>query len=150
MLKGFLRTSNQHLTTATISAIPPLLPLIITIPSSQTQGHPTLSNSTSSTSAGSTIDAFSLRQVLLAFLPSGGIFDRLGDTREKAREKSRESLVILGGYAFRSGSSSSITSKSQNSKSPESPLAIFERFMKESGLGSKVWRIREQVRSFQK
>lgn len=145
MLKTCLKTSNQHLTTATVSAIPPLLPLLITTSHSQPQTQHALSNSTSSSSVASSIDAFALRQVLLAFLSPGGIIDRLGDTREKPREKARESLVILGGYAFRLGNSNSLSSKSRDAKGPEPPLVIFDRFVKEAGLGSKVWRIREQV-----
>lgn len=76
----------------------------------------------------------------------GGLFERLGDTREKPRDKAKESLVLLGGYAFKFAGGSAFASKSTSSKGPETPLAMFERFMKEAGFGSKVWRIREQVR----
>lgn len=31
-------------------------------------------------------------------------------------------------------------------KGPETPLMIWERFVREGGLSSKVWRVREQVR----
>jgi CLIP-associating protein 1/2 len=92
------------------------------------------------------VDAVTLRQVLIAFLPAGGVIERLGDNREKTREKARETLVILGGLAFRSGGS--VSSKSKDGKGPETPLMIFERFLKEGGLGSKVWRTREQVCGF--
>jgi hypothetical protein len=86
-----------------------------------------------------------LRQVLLAFLPAGGVIDRLGDSREKTREKARETLVILGSLSFRASLSSVASSKSRDGKSSETPLMIFERLLKEGGLGSKVWRTREQV-----
>ena len=79
-----------------------------------------------------------------SFLPSPGVFERLGDAREKAREKARETLVIIGGFAFRSSPSAS---KLGNAKGPEPPIAIFERFLRDSGLSSKVWRVREQVKS---
>lgn len=82
-----------------------------------------------------------LRQVLAAFLPTGGILDRLGDSREKAREKARETLVILGGLAFRAGGVSSMS----KAKGIETPLMTFEKYFREGGLGSKVWRVREQV-----
>lgn len=84
----------------------------------------------------------------MAFLPAGGVIDRLGDTREKLREKARESLVILGGMAFRSGGvgASSTLARSKEGKGPETPMMIFERYLREVGLGSKVWRAREQVR----
>jgi CLIP-associating protein 1/2 len=90
-----------------------------------------------------------LRQLLTAFLPSGGLVDRLGDSRDKTRENARQSLVLLGGYALRSSGSSSFgfhSSKSRDGKGPETPMMIFERFLREGGLGSKVWRVREQAR----
>jgi CLIP-associating protein 1/2 len=142
-IKSCLRTPNQHLTTATVSAIPSLLPLLITRQglgaSSSTSPHA----STSSVS-GSIIDVPTLRQVLIAFLPSGGILDRLGDSRDRAREKARESLALLGGYSFRCSSASS-SMKARDGKGPETPLMIFEKFFKELGLGSKVWRVKEQA-----
>ncbi|OBZ76525.1 Protein STU1 [Grifola frondosa] len=95
VFKTCLRTPNQHLTTATLSALPPLLPLLITrtprpLPSASPPHPPPPSRVLS-------IDAHTLRQVLQAFLPAGGVLDRLGDSRERAREKARETLVILGG-----------------------------------------------------
>jgi CLIP-associating protein 1/2 len=83
-----------------------------------------------------------LRQVMNAFLPAPGVFERLGDSREKARDKARETLVILGGLAFRAPSS---VSKMKDTKGHEPPIAIFERFFRDSGFGSKVARVREQV-----
>ncbi|KAF5388162.1 hypothetical protein D9615_000202 [Tricholomella constricta] len=145
-LKSCLRTSNQHLTTATLAALPPFLPLLI----SRSVGNPQPSNSqlrspsssTSSVNPGSVVDSTTLRQVLNALLPAGGVFERLGD-REKAQIKARETLVILGGFAFRTGGGSAMSSKSRD-KGPETPLMMFERFMREAGLGSKVWKVREQ------
>ena len=146
-LKACLKVSHQHLTTAAVAVIPSLLPLIIA--TGQTNHRPThqrsLSNSTSTSSTTASIDAFNLRQALTAFLTPGGLFERLGDTREKPRDKARDSLVLLGGYAFKYAGGSAFASKSTSSKGPETPLAVFERFLKESGFGSKVWRIREQV-----
>jgi len=82
---------------------------------------------------------------LIAFLPTGGIIDRLGDARERSREKARESLAILGGLAFRAGGSTFTASKS--GKTQETAVQMFERLLKELGLSSKVWRVREQVNS---
>ncbi|KAG5646405.1 hypothetical protein DXG03_003455 [Asterophora parasitica] len=145
ILKTCLRTSNQHLTTATLAALPPLLPLLISrsagLPQASIQPR-SPSSSTSSVNPGSVVDAATLRQVLNALLPAGGVFERLGD-REKAQLKARETLVILGGLAFRTGGGSALSSKSRD-KGPETPLAMFERFMRESGLGSKIWKAREQ------
>jgi len=147
-LKACLKVSHQHLTTAAVSVIPTLLPLIIATgqPNHRPTHQRSLSNSTSTSSTTASIDAFNLRQALTAFLTPGGLFERLGDTREKPRDKARESLVLLGGYAFKFAGGSAFASKSTSSKGPETPLAMFERFMKDSGFGSKVWRIREQVR----
>jgi len=80
---------------------------------------------------------------LIAFLPTGGIIDRLGDARERSREKARESLTILGGLAFRAGGSTLTASKS--GKTQETAMQMFERLLKEIGLSSKAWRVREQV-----
>ncbi|KAF8845660.1 hypothetical protein BDN67DRAFT_993328 [Paxillus ammoniavirescens] len=142
VLKACLRISNQHLTTATLSAIPPLLSLIIARPSGtpNTDTRPFSASSSTSSSPGSSQDVYILRHVMNAFLPSPGVFERLGDAREKARDKARETLVIIGGFAFRSPS----TSKYTSGKSLEPPLAMFERFLRDSGFSSKVWRVREQ------
>ncbi|KAF9468966.1 clasp N terminal-domain-containing protein [Collybia nuda] len=146
ILKTCLRTSNQHLTTATLTTLPPLLPLLISRsvnyaqpPTSQPRSA---SSSTSSAAPSSVIDAATLRQVLNAFLPTGGVIERLGD-KEKAQTKARETLVILGGLAFRTGGSSTISSKSRD-KGPETPIMMYERFMRDGGLASKVWKVREQ------
>ena len=132
-LKTCLRTSNQHLSAATLSALPPLFPLL---------------NTTASDSQPNTIDSATLRQVLTAFLPTGGLIDKLGDSRERSRENARDSLVALGSLAFRCGSASTLgnTRQKEAGKGPESPLMVWERFLKEGGLQSKVWRVREQVR----
>ncbi|KII95772.1 hypothetical protein PLICRDRAFT_48721 [Plicaturopsis crispa FD-325 SS-3] len=143
-LKTCLRTPNQHLTTATLSALPPLIPLLISRNVSQPQMPvASASSSTSSTSPGSVVDAMTLRQVLMAFLPAGGVLERLGDSREKAKEKARETLVVIGGLAYRSAAPGSVSSKKEG-KGPETPIMLFERFLREGGLGSKVWKVREQ------
>ncbi|THG98554.1 hypothetical protein EW026_g3639 [Hermanssonia centrifuga] len=145
VLKACLRTPNQHLTTATLGALPPLLPLLITR-SAIGLGASTSSSPAASTSSlsASVIDVHTLRQVVHAFLPSGGVFDRLGDNRERARDKARETIVLLGGYAFRSSSIGS-SMRAGGAKGPETPLMGFEKFLKELGLSSKVWRVREQA-----
>jgi CLIP-associating protein 1/2 len=85
-----------------------------------------------------------LRQLVLAFMPTGGVIDRLGEQREKVREKSREILVKLGAMCLNASPVSATKSKDPP-KGVETPLVLFERFLKEVGLGSKVWRVREQV-----
>jgi CLIP-associating protein 1/2 len=120
------------LTSATLAALPTFFPLITT---------GTLDD------ANATVDTNLLRQVLTAFLPSGGLIDRLGDNRERTREKARESMVVLGGLAFRTGSSSlHLSTRGRDTgKGPETPFMIWERLLREGGLQSKVWRVREQV-----
>ncbi|KAI1792902.1 clasp N terminal-domain-containing protein [Ganoderma leucocontextum] len=150
VLKACLRTANQHLTTATLSALPPCVPLLVTrhpaqipLPSSST------SPAASTSSAGSSpVDSYALRQVLTQLMPAGGgVVDRLGDNRERAREMARETLVVLGSFAFRAGggTGSQLMSRSRDGKGPETPLQLFERFLREGGLTSKVWRVREQA-----
>lgn len=53
--------------------------------------------------------------------------------------------MILGGLAFRVGGGSTLAA-SKNGKTQETALQMFERLLKEIGLASKAWRIREQVR----
>ncbi|KAI0829465.1 clasp N terminal-domain-containing protein [Trametes gibbosa] len=149
-LKACLRTPNQHLTTATLSALPPLVPLLVTrhpaqipLPSSSTSPAASTSSATASP-----IDSHAMRQVLTQLMPAGGgVLDRLGDARERARDKARETLVVFGGFAFRCGGGSgggSAMRSSRDGKGPETPLQLFERYMREGGLTSKVWRAREQ------
>ncbi|KAI0721862.1 clasp N terminal-domain-containing protein [Cerioporus squamosus] len=146
-VKTCLRTPNQHLTTATLNALPSLVPLLVTrspaqipLPSSSTS--PAASTSSASSSP---VDAHALRMVLTQLMPAGGgVIDRLGDSRERARDKARETLVLMGGFAFRCGSTGSHMNKSRDGKGPETPLQLFERYLREGGLMSKVWRVREQ------
>ncbi|KAL4241509.1 CLASP family protein [Abortiporus biennis] len=144
VFKACLRHQNQHLTSATLSALPSLISLLTT--RSNHQNSPQTASPTASTSSvsrsSSALDAYTVRQMLLAFLPAGGIIDKLGD-KEKIRDKARQSLVLLGGMAFRCGSGS-VLGKSRD-KGPETPLMIFERLLRELGFGSKVWKVREQT-----
>lgn len=140
-LKACLRISHQHLQAATLHALPPLLPLLLS--SSPARPVTTPTSASTSSAGSSSIDSYALRQALIAFLPAGGIIDRLGDARERSREKAREGLVILGGLAFRAGGGSTLAA-SKSGKSQETPLQMFERLLKEIGLASKAWRIREQ------
>ncbi|OJT13545.1 Protein STU1 [Trametes pubescens] len=148
-LKACLRTPNQHLTTATLSALPPLIPLVVTRPPAQIPlpGSSTSPAASTSSATASPIDAHAMRQVLTQLMPAGGgVLDRLGDARERARDKARETLVVMGGFAFRcggAGAGSGLRS-SRDGKGPETPMQLFERFLREGGLASKVWRAREQ------
>ncbi|KAL0949584.1 hypothetical protein HGRIS_009633 [Hohenbuehelia grisea] len=146
VFKTCLRTSNNHLSAATVSAILPLIPVLTSRHFNLHQSQPALtrstSSSTSSTAQSSHTDVATLRQVLTAFLPSGGLVDRLGD-KERVQQKAREALVLLGGLAFRSGPSNPNSVKARDGK-VETPLMIFERCLKEGGLKSKVWKVREQ------
>ncbi len=146
VLKACLRTSNQHLTAATLSALPPLIPLLVSRHAIHAPGRGVVSPSLSSSTSSSTsfVDSVTLRQFLTAFLPAGGLIERLGD-KEKAQTKAREALVILGGFAYRAGGTSMMSTGSRGAKGPETPLAMFERFLRENGLASKVWKVREQV-----
>ncbi|OCB84439.1 hypothetical protein A7U60_g8425 [Sanghuangporus baumii] len=135
-LKACLRSSNQHLSAATLAVLPPFIQLLTTRTSKPDDPD-------------EPVDVQKLRLVMTAFLPSGGLLDRLGDNRERSREKARESMVILGGLALRCGTSSFHMSSSSRirdaGKGPETPIMIWERFLREGGLQSKVWKVREQA-----
>jgi CLIP-associating protein 1/2 len=149
VLKTCLRISNQHLTTATLAVLPPLLPLLVSRSANLLHASGSrprsASSSTSSINPSAVVDTVTLRQVLTAFLPAGGVIDRFGD-KERAQTKARETVVILAGLAFRAGGSSVMSTKPRD-KGLETPLTIFERFLREGGLASKVWKVREQVGS---
>jgi CLIP-associating protein 1/2 len=148
VLRACVRHQNQLLSTATLAALPLLFPLLVQRPSPLGRSVATAAPSptTSSSSAGAAgLDLAMLRQLLTGFLAPGGIMERLGDSREKAREHARQALVVLGGFAFRSSASGSALNKSRDSRNSETPLAIFERYLREAGLASKVARVREQV-----
>lgn len=140
--KACLRISHQHLQAATLSALPPLLPLLLSNVHTRPVAPSAPASASTSSAGSSSIDSYTLRQALVAFLPTGGIIDRLGDARERSREKARESLAILGGLAFRAGGSTFTASKS--GKTQETAMQMFERLLKELGLASKAWRVREQ------
>ena len=88
-----------------------------------------------------------LRSVLNAFLPAGGIIERLGD-KGKAQVKAKECLTILGGLAFQASPSSLANTSTHKAphKNAETLLTVYERFLRDGGLGSKVFKVREQVR----
>jgi CLIP-associating protein 1/2 len=130
-LKASVRFPNQHIYTASLSAIAALFPVLVT---SDAAEHTTFTAH----------DVAVLRHGLLAFLSPGGILDRLGDNREKPRDCAREALVSAGNVAFKY-SSHTPGKSTQSAKGPETPLAIFERSMRDLGFGSKVSRVREQV-----
>ena len=134
------------MSTATLSALPPLLPLLIARNVTHLNTSTSISPAASTSSAsGSVVDAHALRAALHALLPAGGIIERLGDARERPREKARETFALLGGYAYRCNPASSSIMRGKDTKGgPETPLMIFERFLKEGGLSSKVSRVREQ------
>jgi CLIP-associating protein 1/2 len=142
-----VRHQNSLLSTATLSCLVQLFPLLVQKTASHrphAAGSPATSTSSTTSAA---FDNAMLRQLLTSFLPGGGLIDRLGDSRERARENARLGLVALGGYAFRAsgGSMAASLNKSRDGKGQETPLAIFERLLREGGLASKVWRVREQV-----
>lgn len=146
-LKACLRISNQHLATATLSTIQAFTHRITTESSTSASASATpLSNSAEQTVA--TLDSHrvhELRHALLAFLPSGGVIDRLGEPRETARTIARDTLVTLGTAAYKSSGPVPASTLRQKDHKAETPFATFDKFLKEVGFGSKVWRVREQV-----
>ncbi|QRW04949.1 CLASP amino-terminal protein [Ceratobasidium sp. AG-Ba] len=124
-LKTCLRTANQHLTTATLLLFPSLFRHL---------------------SSNAAHLQHEIRLAFTSFLPPGGIFDRLGDTRDRAREAAKTALVSMAGLAFDHGGpshSTSIRGKDAH-KGLETPMMLFEKAFRDNGLGSKITRVREQ------
>lgn len=94
---------------------------------------------------GGLIDVHTLRHVLAALLPPGGLFERLAAHQDRLKEKARETLVILGGYSCRAGAGTGSLSRKDVKGGAETPLAVFEKHFREIGFASKAWRTREQV-----
>ncbi|KAJ9474923.1 Protein STU1 [Pseudozyma hubeiensis] len=70
------------------------------------------------------------------------VIEKLGDQKERIREAARTALVELGNAAY--AISSAQVTTSGKGKETETPLGIFERTLREAGLGAKFARIREQ------
>jgi CLIP-associating protein 1/2 len=122
---------------ATTSAIRVFVPRIA---ASETSGScEALSSSTSS----STRSSQDLRLAIMAFLAGGGIVDRLGEQREPVRRTARETLVSIGVATVKHSLPSGPGGR--KGERLESPYSLFEKYIKEVGFGSKVWRVREQV-----
>jgi CLIP-associating protein 1/2 len=125
-LKTCLRTSNSQLYTPAVATIHSFLKLI-----ERSILRP---------------DTIITRQLLTAFLPAGGVIDRLGDPREKTRENSRNIIATIGYLCYNSAGGIQPPTVRAAQKAIETPLAQFERLFREVGFGSKIWRVREQVR----
>ncbi|GJJ07339.1 hypothetical protein Clacol_001540 [Clathrus columnatus] len=124
-LKACLRSPNQHLCIATLSAMTSLYVLLLEAKSSNTSHDLTI-----------------IRQYLNIFLPSSGIIEKLGDAKEKVREKAQQTFLTIGDIIVKTGGASS---KGKDSRGLETPFQIFERYTREQGLASKNWRVREQT-----
>lgn len=134
-LKTTLRIPNQHIYTASLHTIASFLPVLM----------PPLEDDLSTPTAHEVI---LFRHALIAFLAPGGIIDRLGDAREKSREGAKEACVTAGLAAFKCSPHTHATSQvysGRGGKGPETPLAMYERVLREQGFGSKSARVREQV-----
>ncbi|KAG8747226.1 suppressor of tub2 mutation [Ceratobasidium sp. 414] len=124
-LKVCLRTANQHLTTATLLLLPSLFRHL---------------------SSNAAQLQHEIRFAFSSFLPPGGVFDRLGDTRDRARDAAKAALVAMAGLAFEHGGPShSMSARGKDAhRGPETPMVIFEKAFRDNGFGSKVTRVREQ------
>ncbi|KAF8761794.1 CLASP N terminal [Rhizoctonia solani] len=124
-LKVCLRTANQHLTTPTLLLFPSLFRHL---------------------ASNSSNFQHEIRLVFASFLPSGGVFDRLGDVRDRAREAAKAALVSMASLALPPGGlsqSASFRGKDLH-RGQETPMMIFEKALRENGFGSKIARVREQ------
>ncbi|KAG9014262.1 suppressor of tub2 mutation [Tulasnella sp. JGI-2019a] len=141
-LKSCLRTPNHHLTTAALGVLPTLFRRLATYTPPAAGDDVGMGTTSPAPGGRSSASLHQLRQALLAFLPSGGVLDRLGDQREKARDTAREAFVAIAEVAY---NCSPQTGSKIKDKSHEPPLAIVEKHVKELGLASKSFRIREQT-----
>ncbi|KDN42930.1 hypothetical protein RSAG8_06456, partial [Rhizoctonia solani AG-8 WAC10335] len=124
-LKVCLRTANQHLTTPTLLLLPILFKHLASNP---------------------THLQHEIRLAFISFLPSGGVFDRLGDVRDRARDAAKAAIVSMARLAVPHGSltqSASFRGKDMH-RGQETPMMIFEKAFRENGFGNKVARVREQ------
>ncbi|CAE7123154.1 unnamed protein product [Rhizoctonia solani] len=124
-LKVCLKTANQHLTTPTLLLFPALFRHLAS-------NSPNLQHE--------------IRLAFTSFLPSGGVFDRLGDVRDRARDAAKAAIVSMASLAVPHGSltqSASFRGKDSH-RGQETPMMIFEKAFRENGFGNKVARVREQ------
>jgi len=139
-LKTSLRTPNQHVATAAMSAITPFVPLIVS------GSHPSTHMPSNASSSSLTGETATLRQVVNAFLAPGGIFDRMGESRDKIRDAARQAFVSIATVVHKHGGQSvSPAAAARLVKTQETPMAILERFVREVAFASKTARVREQV-----
>ncbi|CAE6506955.1 unnamed protein product, partial [Rhizoctonia solani] len=124
-LKVCLRTANQHLTTPTLLLFPTLFRHI---------------------ASNSSHFQHEIRLAFTSFLPSGGVFDRLGDVRDRARDAAKAAIVSMASMAVPPGGlSQSASARGKDvHRGQETPMMIFERAFRENGFGNKVARVREQ------
>ncbi|CUA77554.1 Protein STU1 [Coccidioides immitis RS] [Rhizoctonia solani] len=124
-LKVCLRTANQHLTTPTLLLLPALVRHLAS--NSSNLQH-------------------EIRLALISFLPSGGVFDRLGDARDRARDAAKGAIVSMASLTIpHAGLSQSGSYRGKDAhRGQETPMTIFEKAFRENGFGNKVARVREQ------
>ncbi|KZO89873.1 ARM repeat-containing protein [Calocera viscosa TUFC12733] len=118
--KPFLRSANPHLSLSVLFALPPLLHLLHT--------------------------EHSVRHALGAFMApgAGGLLERMGDNKERTRDGAREAVQALCERCLAFGLGAMKGKSAARGGEQESVGALFEKYLKEGGFGSKVARTREQ------
>ncbi|KIO19258.1 hypothetical protein M407DRAFT_11490 [Tulasnella calospora MUT 4182] len=132
--------ATELLTIATLAVIPPFIRIL-----SSSASQATSATGSNPPTPGKSPAVQHLRQAISAFLPPGGVVDRLGEQREKARDSARLALVEICGAAFQSSPPSVGSRIKDVTKGHETPLALVEKHVKDHGLSSKVARVREQT-----
>lgn len=130
ILKLNLRSPNAQLGHAVIAILPTYIPIL-----TDASNH----------------DYRQLKLGLGAFLaPPNGLIEKLADQKERIRDAARAGLMALsiGALKFGSQPQSKLQSSAKSSTSAkdtaETPWIVFEKALREQGLGGKAWRIREQ------
>lgn len=123
LLKSLLKNPHQSIFTSSLSLLSVYSPLAST-----------------STHHSHNLKSLVSNSMLLAL-------EKLGDGKERVRELARKALVELGSSAYvaSNGIGMSNSTSLSKGKEVETPLAIYERFLRDNGLGAKSPRIKEQV-----
>jgi CLIP-associating protein 1/2 len=131
LLKTSLRSPNAHVSSAAVSCLAPLFPLLVPARPAAAQGEAGSPSDSPSVSVAS----FSHLKEALGLLAPAGVIDRTGDRQERIKD--------AAGRAFLAAARAAVAASPKFL--PESPWSILERQVKEHGLANKGARVREQV-----
>ncbi|PWN49554.1 ARM repeat-containing protein [Violaceomyces palustris] len=127
-LKTTIRNPHQALVAASLSFLPSYVSALCPHETSSAQPNHHQSH-------------HDIRALVTGTVPT--VIERLGDQKERIRESARKALVELGRAAYLTSPTSSHAHLAKG-KEAETALGIFERILRDHGIGAKFARIREQ------